>query len=243
MLNPITLALAALTALVLFFIPPIHQDPNYHAFHGPQGPWSGIVWSNLPFALAGLAGLYHWLKADWKPYSDKAPWLLICLSGPLIAAGSAWYHLNPNNAALVWDRLPMTLAFMPLLAALFAPNLTIPLTIAGAATVIYWQQSGDLRPYVMAQFFPMLVIPLKLLSRTLPYTQTHRLWQMIGLYVLAKVAEHFDEALLAVTNLSGHTWKHCLAALALYLPLRMLSERQPKTETAPLAATMRIIDP
>lgn len=231
MLNRILLALALVCAVALWISSPIHQDPSYHAFHGPQGPWSAIVWSNLPFAIAGLAGLYHWCKANWSGYNDKLPWLLVCLSGPLIAAGSAWYHLNPNNSTLVWDRIPMTLAFMPLLAAILAPILTIPLTIIGPATVLYWQYSGDLRPYVLVQFFPILAIPLKLLAGAIPYTHTHRLWQMTGLYLLAKIAEHADQALLAATSVSGHTWKHYFAALALYLPLRMLSEREHKANS------------
>lgn len=231
MLDRILLGLALLCAAALLFAPPITQNPSYHDFHGPQGPWSPIVWSNLAFAIAGLAGLYHWRKAprlEVAPQgSDHFPWLLVALSGPLIAAGSAWYHLQPSDASLVWDRLPMTLAFMPLLAALWNPRLTIPLALFGLGSVLYWQQSGDLRPYVMVQFFPMLAIPLLLLSGRLPYTHTSRLWQMLGLYVVAKLAEHNDATLLAATHISGHTWKHLFAALALYLPLRMLSERRP----------------
>lgn len=29
-----------------------------------------------------------------------------------IAVGSTYYHWNPNDSTLVWDRLPMTLAFV-----------------------------------------------------------------------------------------------------------------------------------
>jgi hypothetical protein len=36
----------------------------------------------------------------------------------LTAAGSAYYHLAPDNARLVWDRLPMTMVFMSLVAAI-----------------------------------------------------------------------------------------------------------------------------
>ena len=35
----------------------------------------------------------------------------------LVAIGSGWYHHAPSNATLVWDRLPMTVAFMALFAA------------------------------------------------------------------------------------------------------------------------------
>ncbi len=226
MLRAIVPALAVLSAAGLAIAPPIAQDPGYHAFHGGGGPWSMIVWSNLAFAIAGFAGFVHWLRAGWDGFDDRLAWLLVALSGPLIAAGSAWYHLQPSDASLVWDRLPMTLAFMPLLAAMLRPSWAVPLAVAGAGTVFFWQQTGDLRPYVMAQFFPMLAIPVQLLLKRLPYTGTARLWQMLGLYLLAKLAEYWDQGLLELSGISGHSWKHLIAAVALYLPLRMLVERR-----------------
>ena len=76
----------------------------------------------------------------------------------LTAGGSAYDHLAPDNARLVWDRLPMTLVFMPLVAAILAERVNVklglgvlPLLIAvGMGSLIEWhwseqQGAGDLR--------------------------------------------------------------------------------------------------
>ena len=76
------------------------------------------------------------------------------------AIGSGYYHLHPNNETLVWDRLPMAIGFLALLAAILCERLIFHemlrhflflLPIAGAPTVFYWQATerhgnGDLRP-------------------------------------------------------------------------------------------------
>jgi len=36
----------------------------------------------------------------------------------LTGIGSSYYHLYPDNRTLVWDRLPMTIAFMALFGAI-----------------------------------------------------------------------------------------------------------------------------
>ncbi|HAY09293.1 MAG TPA: hypothetical protein DCY18_05035, partial [Thauera sp.] len=38
-------------------------------------------------------------------------------------AGSAWYHLDPSNASLFWDRLAMCIAFAGALGALAGERL------------------------------------------------------------------------------------------------------------------------
>jgi hypothetical protein len=43
----------------------------------------------------------------------------------LTAFGSSYYHLSPNNSRLVWDRLPMTIAFMSMVAAIIAERISL----------------------------------------------------------------------------------------------------------------------
>ena len=76
----------------------IEQDPTYHAFADPLG---GLI-SNVAFLVAGVAGLRNW--------RTLSPYRRVAFAGTILTAfGSAWYHANPNNATLAWDRLPMTL--------------------------------------------------------------------------------------------------------------------------------------
>jgi len=196
---------------VFVFVRPITQDELYHSF-ADQRTLLGIpnfwnVVSNLPFAIVGILGL--------RSARDLASRLLF--AGVLLTAfGSAYYHWQPDTQRLLWDRLPMTIVFMSLFAIVAGRRLLFPLLCLGIASVIWWRISGDLRLYVLVQFVPMVMIPVLLLTtRVKP-----GLWAVLGFYALAKVAEAGDAALYSVLPLSGHTWKHLLAALATYYILR-----------------------
>jgi hypothetical protein len=159
----------------------------------------------------------------------------------LTAFGSAYYHLQPNNARLVWDRLPMTIAFMAIVAALIAERISVQtglwllpvLVVTGMASVLVWYQSemngaGDLRFYATVQAYSLLFLLIALL---LPprYTRSSDLVIIAGFYVLAKVLETFDKPIFDALGhvVSGHTLKHLAAAGAAYWILRMLQRRRP----------------
>ena len=98
---------------------------------------------------------------------------------------------------------------------------------------------GDLRPYLLLQILPILLIPLWQAIHRTPAVE--RLWfgAALLLYVLAKLAEVNDHALLAATDsaLSGHTLKHLLAtAAAAALVYRLL---QAVRSVAPFAVSSR----
>ncbi len=142
----------------------------------------------------------------------------------LTAIGSSYYHWAPRNSRLVWDRLPMTGVFMSLLSivvglwfgARLGRRLLIPSLLFGAASIVWWQTTGDLRPYAMAQFGPiMILLPAMYFSKAV-----RGLWPVLALYVAAKLAEGFDRSIYDWAVLSGHTWKHILAGLATYFILR-----------------------
>lgn len=51
--------------------------------------------------------------------------------------------------------------------------------------------------------------------------------KVIALYAVAKVAETFDQEIYDLEQIvSGHTIKHLLAAVAIYLIVRMLQKRR-----------------
>jgi len=198
-----------------WFIPPVAQPESYHAFAdhrrilGIPDFWNVI--SNFPFAVAGIFGL--------RAFRDFASRLLF--AGILLTTfGSAYYHWSPDTPHLVWDRLPMTVAFMSLLAlvihisfgAKLGRALLLPLVAAGLASVAWWHFSGDLRPYLLVQFAPMVMIPVALVFFEIPARR--ELWIVVILYGAAKLADAFDAQIFAVALLSDHTWKHLLAGLA-----------------------------
>jgi hypothetical protein len=220
---------------------PIAQPQSYHNFCDQRVflriPNALNVLSNLPFLLIGLLGLRALPGLTLLPPRSRsqAPWAVMFLGVALTAIGSSYYHLDPNDATLVWDRLPMTVAFAGLVAGTLAdrvPRLTWPLLavllLVGAGSVVYWALRGNLVPYIVVQAgFIGAALAATAAVRS-PYTLAARIYPATVLYAGAMIAERYDfeiSALLANT-VSGHTLKHLLAAASAYVLLRMLVERR-----------------
>jgi len=244
LLATVSLALVAVV-LVLHRIP---QNPDYHRFADQRGwfavPSSLNVLSNLPFLVVGVLGLTFLARskvpnASFLDTRERWPYVAFFLGVAGAAFGSAYYHWSPSNAVLMWDRLPMTFGFMGLLAAVVAECIGVSVGVrllslllaVGVSSVIYWHEtelrgSGDLRPYALVQFYPLVVIPLLVLLFPPRYTRRSDIFVAVGVYALAKVFELLDGAIFDWGRLvSGHTLKHLTAALAVYWILRMLKKR------------------
>ena len=218
---------------------PFGQNPRYHDF-ADQEAFVGIpnfadVASNIPFLLVGIAGIVF-CTTDRK-LSLRTAWVTLFLGVALVAVGSIYYHLSPNSETLVWDRLPMTIGFMGLFAALLGEYvnvrlgkaLLIPVALLGCASVVYWHMFDDLRFYYWIQLVPLLTIPAVIVLFRPPHSHRWILLVALLLYALAKIAEANDREVFAFTHrmLSGHTVKHLLAALGCLALLVMLKIRQP----------------
>jgi hypothetical protein len=220
-------ALAVAAAYVLLAVPPVPQDESYHQFADRRTIW-GIpnFWnaiSNLGFLAAGLWGFgaLRRRNAFIRPWERTA--YGVFLAGVLLTAfGSTYYHLRPDSNRLVWDRLPMTLAFLSLFSTTIGERidqrlgraLLVPLLIVGAVSVLHWKASGDLRWYGLVQFVPLIAIPAMLILFPPRYSHSGWIWAMAGLYALAKAVELWDRPISALTATGGHPWKHVLAAAA-----------------------------
>jgi hypothetical protein len=145
----------------------------------------------------------------------------------LTCFGSAYYHWSPGDARLLWDRLPMTLVFMSLLAwvlsegrsARFSAWLLAVLAIAGVTSVLWWRITGDLRPYALVQFGSAFL----LLAVTWSTPGRRYFFSVAGLYAAAKLMEAYDGAVYSAIGISGHTLKHVLAALGCHQIFRWIS--------------------
>ena len=129
------LVLAIAVGIAALLVPRTPQPLSYHHF-ADQRTWLGVpnfgdVVSNLLFLLAGVLGLvFLFGKSSHGQFLDpreRWPYVFVFVGILLTAFGSAYYHLAPDNARLVWDRLPMTIVFMPLVAALIAERVNIKL--------------------------------------------------------------------------------------------------------------------
>src|SRR5215831_6785143 len=217
----------------LLVVPRIPQDPSYHLFAdtrtiaGIPNFWNVI--SNVPFALVGIYGL------SLTPRLARSLWpcyLAFCVAVVGVSFGSAYYHYAPSTASLVWDRLPMSIAFMAVFTLVLCDRVNFalcrtllgPLLVIGATTVFYWSWTerhgvGDLRPYALVQFLPLLLIVLMLWLYPGSRASGVWLWWSFLTYFLAKVAEYFDAPVYRAIGFSGHSIKHLLSALAVLLAL------------------------
>jgi hypothetical protein len=232
--QPLTflLGLAAVSLLALVFVPPIAQPQAYHQF-ADQRTLLGIpnfwnVVSNLPFVLVGALGL-KFLRRD---LSAGMFFLGVFLTG----FSSSYYHWNPNDAGLFWDRLPMTFAFMAILANVIEERvdarvgraLLWPLIALGVVSLLVWLKFDDLRLYGWVQFFPCVALPLIFVLLPPKYTGTSYWFVAAGFYVLAKLLEHFDAAIYSsLQAMSGHPLKHVAAACACAAILLAFETRRP----------------
>ena len=236
--------LTVIGLLITFLRPPIPQNTSYHVF-ADHAQILGItnflnVCTNLPFVLVGIIGLRLLNKSGVK--TPIAVIYGVLFSGIfLIGFGSAYYHLDPNNNRLVWDRIPMTIVFMGFLSAVVAECISIrsgrlllfPLVIIGIVSVLYWHYTeligqGDMRLYGFVQFYPMIVIPVILILFPSPVNAKawrSLMWVVIW-YVFAKLFEHFDKEIYATTGfISGHSLKHIAAAIATWYMVNSFSRK------------------
>lgn len=230
--------LLAAPIIILALIPPVQQSQAYHDFADERGllglPNFLNILSNLPFLLAGIAGVRLCLREP--PATAPLSWLCFFGAFALVGFGSSYYHSAPSDTTLVLDRLPMTLAFMSLFSA--ALNDTLfpgterrllpPLLALGLLSVLYWRYSGDLRPYAWVQFAPLLLIAFLMKFHGFSGLRKGWIYAAFTAYVLAKVFEALDAQIFEFSQrtLSGHTLKHLSAAAAGYILYRMLRRGQ-----------------
>ncbi len=239
--------LLAIFVAALLITDAVPQDPGYHAFADVRTCLGtkncADVWSSSFFLLTGVIGLAILRGAErrgiFSAFREAAPYYTFFLAVAAVSAGSAYYHLSPDNGRLFWDRLPMTIAFMALFTCFlrdrmrrFADNdWVLPvLVLFGIASLVYWiwtEQAGrgDLRFYALVQFLPILAIPLLcLLYPRGRHTDGRYIVPVVGCYGLAKLVEHFDAEVYDVLGgvVSGHSLKHLAAALAVYFVAAMV---------------------
>ena len=231
----IAISVPLLAAVLLS--PAIPQPVEYHDF-ADQRQFAGIphfwnVISNLPFAIIGLAGCAWLLRKPARTSAlgeswERAAYFTFFFGEFLTCFGSAYYHLAPSSATLVWDRFVFSLlltSFFTIIIAEFVSRragraLLAPFVLMGLFSVLYWHWTelagqDDLRLYLLVQFYPVLAVPFIIALFRSSYTLGWMLFLTWALYGVAKICEVFDRPLYELTGVwSGHTFKHFVAAAA-----------------------------
>lgn len=199
------------------------------------------VISNAPFLVIGtlmLRSSYFESQLKYKKENyDSLSLIIISLGTLLVGMGSAYYHWNPTDNTLVWDRIPMAIVFSGVITYVIQKLDLLPKQInikkfelsyllLSLSSVLIWYvgtllNHNWLALYVFIQFGGMILlcylagssysIENKILLNTI--------LKVMLIYVLAKLTEHYDGLIYHLDNewISGHTIKHLLSVLALYV--------------------------
>src|SRR5690348_4102292 len=227
----ILLGAALAVVVIVFLFPAIPQNEAYHNFADKRAlvgiPNFLNVASNVFFLLVGVSGIAFVFRTPSRgevgliDSRERWPYFAFFFGIAITALGSSWYHLNPNDTTIVWDRIPMAISFMALVAAAVAERISIkvgvwllgPLITLGIASVIYWSATqsnghGDLRAYAVTQFGGLLVLALMLALLPARYTRGSDFVIAFAFYIVAKIFEAADRAVFSLAHIvSGHTIK------------------------------------
>ncbi len=240
------LTIGILGIILAVLLDPISQSEGYHHFSDQRSffyisNFLNVI-SNIPFLLVGMIGVFKLKKIERFSYihENRISYLLFYLGIIFVSFGSAYYHLSPTNDRLIWDRIPMTFAFMSLFAIILSEfiserlgkQVSIPLILAGIVSVSYWYISeklnhGNLNYYVLVQFYPMISIPIILIIFPSKLNKSNAYWYLFVFYFLAKITEHFDDEIFSLLKLvSGHTLKHLFTSIGLFVVMYHFDKRR-----------------
>src|SRR5688572_29982354 len=229
-LETVLLAAVGLMLVLALAAPALPQPANHHGFADARALW-GIphamdVLSNLPFALGGLAGAWLLWRVPRGSISNmqRAMAELFFAGLLLIALGSTWYHLRPDDAGLAIDRYAMAVAFAGVLGLAAAGRVSeragtvlgLALLLLAPLSVWLWSRTGNVLPWVVVQFGGMLLLVWLAMVRASAAALPVNWWMVLLAYGIAKLLELNDHAVFELTAglVSGHTLKHLVASLA-----------------------------
>lgn len=213
---------------------PVVPDPTAAAGFADARAWHGLPFamdaaSNLPFAVFGIWGLWRLRRFDTLHERLQSTAALDCawlfFAGLVFtAAGSVFYHLQPDALRLAADRAGMAIAFAGMLGLAVCERVSLragwPAACVafagGLMAVAVYHERGDVLPWAVVQFGGMALVLGLALLRPVPGAMGLKLGAVIFFYGVAKVFELGDHAVFDATGdvVSGHTLKHLVAACA-----------------------------
>ena len=238
--------------LISIIMPPTPQSIEYHQF-ADQRTYFGIpnffnVVSNIFLLFSGLAGFIFLLRPrkflihkTFVESSERWPYFILFLSVIMASLASTYYHLAPDNTRLLWDRLPIAIGIVTLLSIVLIERISINigfislpfLILFGIGSVMYWYWSeqyglGNLNYYIVVQFYSILAIILLGKYFSSRYTRGADIYKVIIFYSFAKFAEIADHEIYSLGQvISGHSFKHLFAGMAVFWFIHMLQKRRP----------------
>ena len=235
------IATFALPLVWMMSLSKITQNPIYHNF-ADKSTILGIphffdVLTNIFFLVIGVLGLQEHQKNNFRLSK-----LALIIGVLLVAPGSAYYHLMPNNERLLWDRLPMVIGFCSLTTWLLVEYFKIQkeklllliLNLIGLSSLAVWVSTDDLRFYYWVQLSPVLLLLYMAIFKRSMFKNANLVFGAFAFYVGAKLTETYDIQIFNELSFSGHSIKHILAAIAVYFLIKLEINKSLTTSQTPL---------
>lgn len=213
----------------------LHASAHHYAdLRSLAGLANGInVLFCLPMLLTGMWGWRALGRSAW-PVALQTPWRWFFACVAVSAGLAAAYHLAPGDVGYLAAQAVAAGGFTLLLCGFLAERVDprfgsrvaclAALGLAGlAACLAALGSAPDVRPLLLLQLLPVLLIPAGALSLSGRHTSTADWLVMLGLYALARLSDVGDAAVLRFTGgaVSGHALMHlCLAGVAAWLAYR-----------------------
>jgi hypothetical protein len=238
------LYLAALFVFIIvaLFYGPISQPQEYHDFADDREilgvPNALDVMSNLAIIYPGVVGLafIHESRNRTQVSEDEISIQITLFSGMILTfAGSVWFHLDPTDSTMLWDRLGMSVVIGSCISLLIhdmwdrnlAAKIHLPIIIASIVSVLWWPVFDDLRVYFIVKHHPFILFPIFLLCGRRIYDKVSGYYWGLSMFLLATIFEFADQQIFEITGIiSGHTLKHIAAGIGLWFLMVMIRDRE-----------------
>lgn len=252
-------ALSFALAVGLLAWGPIRLEASVHQYADPHVrvgfPHAANVLANLPIALAGAWGWIATRRSRW-PREVRLPWQ--AFHACVVAGGltAALYHLRPGDGGYVAAQLALSAAFVMLTFGALAERVTSRLgspwgmklaaiLVCGALALVagdaVTRSPIDLRPLIVLQVLPVLLVPAGAVTLPGPCTRSTDWLAMLSIYAGGRLLDFVDLAVLRWTGwIGGHTLMHlCLAGAVGWLAYR--AARAPALEAAEVDSSSRSV--
>lgn len=212
---------------------PVELSADAHLYADDRA-WLGVtgaanIWVNAAMFAVGAWGWHATRSSRWPP-DLRTPWQLFQLCAMVSALAAALYHARPHDTLFVLTHVATASGFVMLTFGLLAErvharfgSLTVCLTVllgialTGSAMLLAQAQGGslDMRPLLILEVIPVLVIPAGALGLPGRSTGVFDWIVVLTLYALGKVLETGDAYILEASGwISGHTLMHLALSAA-----------------------------